>query len=63
MKQAAELLSMGMAHVRVDFYDVGDSVFFGEITFFHFSGLEKFEPEEWDKIIGDMLILPTDVKK
>ena len=36
---------------------------FGELTFFHFSGLEKFEPDEWDKKIGDMLEVPkTKVK-
>ena len=60
MKQLAGHLSKGIPHVRVDLYDLGDKVLFGEMTFFHFSGLVKFEPEEWDKRFGDMLALPKD---
>lgn len=58
MKQLAEKLSKGIPHVRVDFYDIGDKVLFGEMTFFHFSGLVKFEPEEWDYKFGEWLKLP-----
>lgn len=58
MKQLAGKLSKGIPHVRVDLYDLGDHVLFGEMTFFHFSGMVKFEPEEWDKRLGDMLKLP-----
>lgn len=58
MKRVAEQLSKGMAHVRVDLYDLGDKVLFGELTLFHFSGMMPFEPEEWDKTFGDYLILP-----
>jgi hypothetical protein len=58
MKQAAAKLSKGLPHARVDLYEVGDKVMFGEITLFHFSGLVPFKPEEWDKIFGDMLTLP-----
>lgn len=58
MKQLAEKLSKGIPHVRVDFYDIGDKVFFGEMTFFHFSGMVKFEPQEWDYKIGEWLKLP-----
>ena len=32
---------------------------FGELTFYNFSGFEKFYPDEYDKKIGDMLILPS----
>lgn len=58
MIELAERLSTGFPHVRVDFYDVGDKIYFGELTFFHCSGLEPFYPEEWDKTLGDWLILP-----
>lgn len=58
MKKAAEKLSAGMPHVRVDFYEIGKNVLFGELTLFHFSGSMPFEPEEWDKRFGDMLTLP-----
>lgn len=58
MKQAAEQLSKGLSHVRVDLYDLGDRVLFGELKFYHFSGLVPFEPEEWDYKFGDWLQLP-----
>ena len=58
MKKAAAQLSKGLPHARVDLYEVGDKVLFGEITLFHFSGLVPFRPEEWDKVFGDMLTLP-----
>lgn len=61
MKVVASKLSEGIPHVRVDLYEVGENVLFGELTFFHFSGTMPFRPEEWDKLFGDMLTLPTDM--
>lgn len=58
MKKAATQLSKGYPQVRVDFYEVGDKVLFGELTLFHFSGMTPFRPAEWDKVFGDMLTLP-----
>lgn len=58
MISLAEKLSSGMTHVRVDFYDIKGKVYFGEMTFFHFSGIEKFEPEKWDYVLGKWLELP-----
>lgn len=57
MKSLAETLSSGMTHVRVDFYDIDDTVFFGEMTFFHFGGFVPFEPIEWDDRFGEMIHL------
>ena len=62
MVKLAEKLSKGIPQVRIDFYNVDDRVYFGEMTFFHWSGLVPFEPPEWDKKIGDMIDL-TLVKK
>ena len=59
MVQLAEKLSSGFPHVRVDFYDVNGHIYFGEMTFFHFSGNVPFVPEEWDHKIGEWLTLPT----
>lgn len=59
MKKAASELSKGIPHVRVDFYEVGERVLFGELTLFHFSGLVPFEPEEWDYRFGSWLQLPN----
>lgn len=38
MKTLAEKLSYGIPHVRVDFYEVNNHVYFGEMTFFHWGG-------------------------
>ncbi len=32
--------------------------FFSEYTFFTDSGLAEFEPNDWDKKLGDMINLP-----
>jgi hypothetical protein len=57
MKKLAMVLSEGMPHVRVDFYEVNGKLFFGELTFYHFSGLTPFNPNEWDYILGDKISL------
>ena len=57
MKNLARTLSKDLAHVRVDFYEVNKHIYFGEMTFFHFSGLVPFEPEEWDYKFGEWLKL------
>ena len=58
MIRIAEILSKNIPHVRVDFYDINGKVYFGELTFFHFSGNVPFEPKEWDYKIGNWLDLP-----
>lgn len=58
MIELAEKLSKGYPHVRVDLYDINGRIYFGELTFFHFSGNVPFEPQEWDYKIGQWLQLP-----
>lgn len=62
MIELSRKLSKDIPHVRVDFYDINGKVYFGELTFYHLSGFEKFEPEEWDRKLGDMLELPKEKK-
>ena len=57
MKKLAALLSSGIKHVRVDFYEINGRVYFGELTFSHWSGMIPFEPEEWDYKLGEMIKL------
>ena len=59
MKALARALSEGIPQVRVDFYEVEGRVYFGEMTFFHWSGLTPFEPYEWDKLFGSWVELPN----
>lgn len=58
MKDLSKKLSKNIPHVRVDFYEVNGKVYFGEMTFFHFSGFVPFEPEEWDYKLGEWINLP-----
>lgn len=57
MLEISEKLSKGIPHLRVDLYHINGKVYFGEMTFFHGSGYEKFEPEEWDKTLGSWIEL------
>lgn len=58
MKELAAQLSAGYPQVRVDLYEVNGKVYFGELTFFHWSGMTPFEPEDWDYKFGEWLTLP-----
>lgn len=58
MIELSEKLSQNFLHARVDLYDINGKIYFGELTFFHFSGNVPFDPEEWDYKIGEWLILP-----
>lgn len=58
MLKVAASLSSGFPHVRVDLYNVEGKIYFGELTFFHWSGMCPFEPEEWDEKFGEWIELP-----
>lgn len=58
MIEFAEILSEGFPEVRMDFYDINGKIYFGEFTFTSNAGLAKFEPDEWDYIIGEWVKLP-----
>ena len=53
MVSVAEMLSSGIPHVRVDLYQADGKVYFGELTFFHWSGMVPFSPDSWDRTFGD----------
>ena len=59
MIRLATILSKGIPEVRVDFYNVNGHIYFGEFTFFHFGGMVKFNPLEWDYKFGDWIKIPT----
>lgn len=58
MMQLARKLSEGIPHVRVDLYDINGKIYFGEMTFFHWSGTKPFVPQEWDYKFGSWIELP-----
>lgn len=57
MKKLAAVLSKGIPQVRVDFYEIRGKVYFGEMTFFHWSGMTPFVPKEWDFKFGSWIEL------
>lgn len=59
MKKLATKLSEKMPFARIDFYEINEKVYFGEITFYPASGFEGFKPDEWDLKLGEWLKLPN----
>lgn len=59
MIEFAKILSKGIPHVRVDFYEVCGELFFGELTFYDGCGFMPFQPDSWDHVFGDWLDIPS----
>lgn len=53
-----ERMAEGLPHVRVDLMITTDKVYLSEFTFFHFSGMLKFTPKQFDYDLGKAWILP-----
>jgi hypothetical protein len=60
MISLARKMSEGLPHVRIDFYNVGGKIFFGEFTLFQGGGFMPFSPETWDYELGSYLRLPVE---
>lgn len=60
MKSLAEQLSRNIPHVRVDFYECDDRLYFGELTFYDAAGFAKFDPAEWDEKLGKLITIPDE---
>jgi len=57
MLEMAKKLAKPFPFVRVDFYEVGDAVYLGEMTFYSGGGRGPFDPPEWDRKLGDLIDL------
>jgi hypothetical protein len=55
MLEIVKLLSKDFPFVRVDLYNVDGNIFFGELTFYPWSGYVKFTPSEFDEQLGALL--------
>lgn len=60
MLEISQILAKAFPFVRVDFFCMKDRLYVGELTFFPGAGYEDFQPSEWDKKLGDLLILPKE---
>jgi hypothetical protein len=62
MKKYGNQIAQDYDYVRVDFYDVDGQMFFGEVTFHHGGGFDRFEPDELDLKYGKKLCLIQGMK-
>mgnify|MGYP004518270135 CR=1 FL=1 len=58
MLHIAEILSKDFPAVRVDLYSVEGKIYFGELTFFPWSGYVQFLPDSFDFKMGEKFVLP-----
>ena len=61
MIEMSRKLSKPFPFVRVDFYDLGEKIYVGELTFYPGGGLNKFHPKDWDYKFGELLRLPMSI--
>lgn len=59
MVELAESLAMNIPFVRIDFYNLDGTIFFGEMTFFPDGGFGRFTDRKWEYKLGEMLDLST----
>lgn len=57
MIETAEKLASGFPYVRVDLYSVSGKIYFGEMTFYPWSGYIQFVPDEADMLFAKDLEL------
>ena len=58
MIEIAEIIARGFPQVRVDLYNVKGKIYFGEMTFFAFSGMNNHFTKTFQHMIGDRINLP-----
>ena len=57
--EIARKLSSGIPFSRIDLYDTGDHVYFGEVTFYPASGIGYCRPDQYNVILGQLINLPV----
>ncbi len=55
MIEIAEKLSKGLKFIRVDLYNIGEKIYFGELTFYPGAGWSIFHPDTYDYKLGRLL--------
>ncbi|MGF3213658.1 ATP-grasp fold amidoligase family protein [Facklamia sp. P12945] len=63
MVKIASILAKDFPFVRVDLYSVNKKIYFGELTFYPWTGYVQFDPDEFDFILGEKFILPNPKKE
>ena len=63
MISIAEKVSNSFTFLRVDFFIINNRLFIGELTFYPEAGFTRFDPLEYNDILGKKLILPRSKRK
>lgn len=58
MLELCYVLAKNIPHVRVDFWEVDSKLYFSEFTFYSDAGFSKFEPYDYDELLGSWISLP-----
>lgn len=53
MLRIAGVLSKGFPYVRIDLYNVDGKIYFGEMTFYPWSGYVQYTPDKMDYVFGE----------
>lgn len=62
MVELAQKLSKDIPFVRIDFFEVDERPYFGEMTFFPGGGFEEFSPDSYDQTLGAWMEIPNSGK-
>lgn len=62
MIQIAWILSKDFPFVRVDLYNINGKIYFGELTFYPWTGYVNFKPDEFDFTLGKEFKLPQEME-
>jgi hypothetical protein len=55
MIEISKILSKNFKHMRVDLYENGGEIYFGELTFYHQAGFGKFKSKNFAIKIGNLI--------
>lgn len=58
MIEISRKLAKGFPHVRIDLYNISGRIIFGEMTFWHQSGMGKISPRSFEEKMGAWITLP-----
>ncbi|MGY0159567.1 ATP-grasp fold amidoligase family protein [Edwardsiella tarda] len=61
MLEISESIGKDFPFARVDFYSVNKKIYFGEITFYPWSGMVEFKPDSFDFEMGRLLEFPKGI--
>lgn len=61
MLELSKILSRDFPHSRIDFYYIENKIIFGEITFFHQSGMGKIIPSSFEETMGKWIKIPNKI--